>query len=313
MACPSLFFSLFFHLFFTSPHLWPLIHFAPFTVFPEMKTALRSYHPVPSLQKTDGNLQDAPRIKNCLKAALLPFEARGSPPSTPHAILENAVSQMTLSHASPLSPLTCTHHQHLSLGCRPATNDKCRKPDLCPVIIFYGMLPFPLSAPSAFHPTVSFFSAQLLGPMHFEPPLDFMDLFLPHPLSSASRARAFLWLIFNYYQGPQAPNPFADEYAQKNQGKMPRIQRLTEEEMSMENIDMPEEIEWAKRKSNQRSVILRDLIETEELEKRAKGRLPAAPSGPKGKTLPVPRGPTFWHLFHCLLYLGSSSMRITSC
>ena len=81
----------------------------------------------------------------------------------------------------------------------------------------------------------------------------------------------------------------------------------------MENIDMPEEIEWAKRKSNQRSVILRDLIETEELEKRAKGRLPAAPSGPKGKTLPVPRGPTFWHLFHCLLYLGSSSMRITSC
>lgn len=64
-----------------------------FLVFPEMKTALRSYHPVPSLQKTDGNLQDAPRIKNCLKAALLPFEARGTPPSTPHAILENAVSR----------------------------------------------------------------------------------------------------------------------------------------------------------------------------------------------------------------------------
>ncbi|KAJ2928763.1 hypothetical protein H1R20_g8324, partial [Candolleomyces eurysporus] len=31
--------------------------------FPEMKTALRTYHPVPSLQKTDGNAQDAPRIK----------------------------------------------------------------------------------------------------------------------------------------------------------------------------------------------------------------------------------------------------------
>ncbi|KAF9650671.1 hypothetical protein BDM02DRAFT_3111704 [Thelephora ganbajun] len=60
--------------------------------FPEMKTALRSYHPVPSLQKTDGNLQDAPRIKNCLKAALLPFEARGTPPSTPNAILENAAA-----------------------------------------------------------------------------------------------------------------------------------------------------------------------------------------------------------------------------
>lgn len=130
-----------------------------------------------------------------------------------------------------------------------------------------------------------------------------MDLFLPHPLSSASRARAFLWLIFHYYQGPQAPNPFADEYALKNPGKMPRIQRLTEEEMNMENIDQPGEIEWAKRKSNQRSVILRDLIETEELEKRAKGKLPTNPPGPKGKTSPAPRGPTSWHLFHCPLFL----------
>jgi hypothetical protein len=130
-----------------------------------------------------------------------------------------------------------------------------------------------------------------------------MDLFLPHPLSSPSRARAFLWLIFHYYQGPQATNPFADEYAQKNFGKMPRIQRLTEEEMNMENIDMPEEIEWAKRKSTQRSVILRDLIETEELEKRAKGKLPTVPPGPKGETSPLPRGHTFWHPFRRPLYL----------
>jgi Ino eighty subunit 1 len=47
-----------------------------------MRTVLRSYHPIPSLQKTEMNLQDAPRIKNCLKACLLPEEA-GSPPSTP--------------------------------------------------------------------------------------------------------------------------------------------------------------------------------------------------------------------------------------
>lgn len=65
-------------------------------VFPEMKTALRSYHPVPSLQKTDGNLQDAPRIKNCLKAALLPFEFKVPPPSSPLEILEKAVSVNTL-------------------------------------------------------------------------------------------------------------------------------------------------------------------------------------------------------------------------
>ncbi len=56
-------------------------------VFPEMKTALRTYHPVPSLQKTDGNAQDAPRIKNCLKAALLPSELKTLPPSSPDEIL----------------------------------------------------------------------------------------------------------------------------------------------------------------------------------------------------------------------------------
>lgn len=65
---------------------------SPSPVFPEMKTALRSYHPVPSLQKTDGNLQDAPRIKNCLKAALLPFEFKTPPPSSPAEIIEKTVS-----------------------------------------------------------------------------------------------------------------------------------------------------------------------------------------------------------------------------
>ncbi|KAI0932399.1 hypothetical protein AcW2_001044 [Taiwanofungus camphoratus] len=46
--------------------------------FPEMRTALRTYHPVPSLQKTDGNLQDAPRIKNILKSCFLDNESQGA-------------------------------------------------------------------------------------------------------------------------------------------------------------------------------------------------------------------------------------------
>lgn len=57
-----------------------------------MKTALRTYHPVPSLQKTDGNLQDAPRIKNCLKSALLPDEMRDGPPTSLAEVLERLVS-----------------------------------------------------------------------------------------------------------------------------------------------------------------------------------------------------------------------------
>ena len=62
-------------------------------VSPEMKTVGMSYHPVPSLQKIDGSLQGAPMIEDCLKAALLPFELWGTPPTSPNAILENAVSK----------------------------------------------------------------------------------------------------------------------------------------------------------------------------------------------------------------------------
>src|SRR6266478_2768191 len=61
-----------------------------------MKTALRTYHPVPSLQKTDGNAQDAPRIKNCLKAALLPSELKAAPPSTPDEVLAKLVRCLEL-------------------------------------------------------------------------------------------------------------------------------------------------------------------------------------------------------------------------
>ncbi|KAI0001778.1 hypothetical protein BJV77DRAFT_1063176 [Russula vinacea] len=51
------------------------------TFLPEMRTALRTYHPVPSLQKADANLQDAPRIKNILKACSLKDERPQTCPS----------------------------------------------------------------------------------------------------------------------------------------------------------------------------------------------------------------------------------------
>jgi Ino eighty subunit 1 len=61
-------------------------------VFPEMKTVIRTYHPVPSLQRTDGNLQDAPRIKSILKACLLDSEGKSNgAPSTPLDILARSV------------------------------------------------------------------------------------------------------------------------------------------------------------------------------------------------------------------------------
>ena len=62
-----------------------------FIVLPEMRTALRTYHPVPSLQKADANLQDAPRIKNILKACSLKDEATTNMPVTPAELCARAV------------------------------------------------------------------------------------------------------------------------------------------------------------------------------------------------------------------------------
>ncbi|TBU49689.1 hypothetical protein BD309DRAFT_946984 [Dichomitus squalens] len=60
--------------------------------FPEMKTALRTYHPVPALQRTNGNLQDAPRIKNILKSCFIPGEEQGMY-STPSDVLARSRSR----------------------------------------------------------------------------------------------------------------------------------------------------------------------------------------------------------------------------
>ncbi|KAH9982606.1 hypothetical protein BGW80DRAFT_1264111, partial [Lactifluus volemus] len=180
--------------------------------FPEMKTALRSYHPVPSLQKTDGNVQDAPRIKNCLKAAFLPGEQKSAPPSTPADILARAKA----GHIPPTSVV-----------------------NLIFVLVNY--------------------SSSLMS-THFEPDVEFVDLFLPINISSAARARAFLWMIFHYHEGPNLANPFADDHARRNPGKVPWL-------LPQENIDPPEELEWGRKMAQARSRFLQELVAGGELDK----------------------------------------------
>ncbi|TFK94365.1 hypothetical protein K466DRAFT_593709 [Polyporus arcularius HHB13444] len=196
--------------------------------FPEMKTALRSYHPVPSLQKTDGNLQDAPRIKNCLKAALLPFEFKTPPPSSPVEIIEKTRA---------------------------------------------GQLP-PTSVVNLIFVLANSNHAMAVAQRHFDPPVEFLDLFLPINLSSASRARVFLWLMYHYLQGPDKPNPFDDDYSRANPPKVPRMRSLTREEQAQENVDPPDEIEWGKRMSALRSKFLKELVDEMEMEKRRKKNPP---------------------------------------
>ncbi|KAF9068015.1 hypothetical protein BDP27DRAFT_1295545 [Rhodocollybia butyracea] len=192
--------------------------------FPEMKTALRTYHPVPSLQKTDGNAQDAPRIKNCLKAALLPSEFKSLPPLTPEEVLE-------------------------------------RKRTKCPPTSIVNLI-FVLSNHAA-----------PLSNVHFDGQTNFLDIFLPKPLDSPDRGKAFLWIIYHYLE-PDGPNPFDDAHARQNPGKAPRIRALTLVEMRQENVDTREELDWGKKMSAQRNTFLKKLVTTTESEKKPK---PAAP------------------------------------
>lgn len=72
-----------------------------------MRTSLRTYHPVPSLQKSEGNLQDAPRIKNILKSCLLPTE-QPNEQQTAADILAKSVSHQQLRRTSVQWLTLCT-------------------------------------------------------------------------------------------------------------------------------------------------------------------------------------------------------------
>ncbi|KAG7450316.1 uncharacterized protein BT62DRAFT_927633 [Guyanagaster necrorhizus] len=194
--------------------------------FPEMKTALRTYHPVPSLQKTDGNAQDAPRIKNCLKAALLPSELKTLPPSSPDEILLK-----------------------LRSGKRPPTS--------------VVNLVFVLSNHAA-----------PLARVHFDGTVNFLDFFLPKPLASADRARAFLWFMYHYLESPTGSNPFDDDYSRKHLNMAPYLRSLNQREASRENVDTEDEIIWGNMMSNQRNIFLHKLVSSMESDKKAK---PVAP------------------------------------
>jgi Ino eighty subunit 1 len=108
---------------------------------------------------------------------------------------------------------------------------------------------------------------QSLMPVHFEPDVEFVDLFLPINISSAARAKAFLWMIFHYHEGPNLANPFADDHARRNPGKVPWLLRLSREEQAQENIDPPEELEWGRKMAQTRSRFLQDLVAGGELDK----------------------------------------------
>ena len=102
-------------------------------------------------------------------------------------------------------------------------------------------------------------------------------MFLPVNISSASRAQAFLWMVYRYLSPPDTENPFDDEYSRAHPGKAPRLLTISREEMLQENQDPEDEIDWGKRMSQMRSKFLKELVDEMEAEKRRKKNPPPPP------------------------------------
>ena len=108
--------------------------------------------------------------------------------------------------------------------------------------------------------------APKVSEVHFDPPRDFFDLVMRSTLSSKSRARAFLWLVWFYLESDFSPamalqNPFGPGRVGNDGGepfKVPTFDHLTEAQADAENVDTEEEKAYGEMKRQERIRILQE-------------------------------------------------------
>lgn len=106
--------------------------------------------------------------------------------------------------------------------------------------------------------------APKISELHFFPPRDFFDLVMKPTISSKSRARAFLWLMWWYLQSNFSEeaalnNPFGSGMRGSKDTmsiKVPELEELTDEQGEAENVDPPDEIAFGEEKQLERKRIL---------------------------------------------------------
>ncbi|GFN12928.1 hypothetical protein AtubIFM56815_006583 [Aspergillus tubingensis] len=125
--------------------------------------------------------------------------------------------------------------------------------------------------------------APKVSEMHFFPPRDFFDLVMRGTLSSKSRAKAFLWLMWWYLESDFSAeaarnNPFGPGLDGEGTGglpiKVPQFESLTEEQANEENVDTQSEIEYGEAKRLERKRILEEDEPIPRVTKRSKKGLP---------------------------------------
>lgn len=210
-----------------------------FAFYPAMRTVLRTYHSVPSLQKTQAtrkSLQDAPRMKNALKAirtATEPEDVRDLP-----ATLEMVQDRMHKGIIPPTSVVNLIFV--LGLGHDIVSERFFEQGN---VVDPHNLLAARVAQPGL--------SAEN-GKLHV------LHLFTTINIPSEERARMLLYILYHYLESDSGPNPFADP---DRQDRPPTLHVLNDEEYATlhENIDEPDELEWGDEMRARRIESLKEL------------------------------------------------------
>src|SRR2546421_7227672 len=115
--------------------------------------------------------------------------------------------------------------------------------------------------------------------IHFDESVDFYDLVMRNTITSKSRSRAFLWLMWWYLESDFSEkaaedSPFGPGLESRVGGvkqRVPEFEYMTEEQAAMENVDTEEEIEYGMAKQQKRKRIIESDLAA------------AAPSSKRGK------------------------------
>ena len=112
--------------------------------------------------------------------------------------------------------------------------------------------------------------APKISETHFTDKVDFFDLAMRHTISSASRARAFLWLMWWYLESnftkedalrnPYGPGSYKEDENPNDPETVPllvpQMITITEEDGDVENFDPPEEVAFAEKMTLERKRIM---------------------------------------------------------
>ncbi|EXJ79383.1 hypothetical protein A1O3_08885 [Capronia epimyces CBS 606.96] len=134
--------------------------------------------------------------------------------------------------------------------------------------------------------------APTVSETHFTDKVDFFDLAMRPTISSASRARAFLWLMWWYLESdftkedalrnPYGPGEYKEDESPDDPDTIPQLVpkliNITEEEGDAENADPPEEITFAEKMTKERKRIMLEVANEPPL-------MMADPSNPDHKVL----------------------------